>query len=152
MITLEERLTEIVEKEQSNAIIPFLQGLTQEERKSLIPCLSRLEEYYNKFVQLEEMMATFLIDYSRILVKRFPEEGKELKVLMPLLFTPTHAPMFISPAVLIQRIKQYQQADIEPDDIDMQMALSRVALDDSLQVLPFISQELEGEFRNPLIS
>ena len=33
-MTLEERLNEIVEKQQGDAIIPFLQGLTQEERKS----------------------------------------------------------------------------------------------------------------------
>ena len=54
MTALETQLTEIVEKEQGQKIIPFLQKLTQEERESLIPCLSRLEEYYNKFVQLEE--------------------------------------------------------------------------------------------------
>ena len=46
MTALETQLTEIVEKEQGQKIIPFLQKLTQEERKSLIPCLSRLEEYY----------------------------------------------------------------------------------------------------------
>mgnify|MGYP006964272591 CR=1 FL=1 len=33
-MTIEERLNEIVEKGQDDAIIPFLQGLTQEERKS----------------------------------------------------------------------------------------------------------------------
>lgn len=53
-MTIEERLIEIVEKEQGDAIIPFLQGLTQEERKSLAPCLNKLEEYYTKFVQLIE--------------------------------------------------------------------------------------------------
>ena len=51
-MTLEERLNEIVEKQQGDAIIPFLQGLTQEERKSLVPRLNKLEEYYSKFVQL----------------------------------------------------------------------------------------------------
>ena len=49
-MTLEERLNEIVEKQQGDAIIPFLQGLTQEERKSLVPRLNKLEEYYSKFV------------------------------------------------------------------------------------------------------
>ena len=38
MTALETQLTEIVEKEQGQKIIPFLQKLTQEERKSLIPC------------------------------------------------------------------------------------------------------------------
>ena len=54
IMTLEERLNEIVEKQQGDAIIPFLQGLTQEERKSLVPRLNKLEEYYSKFVQLNE--------------------------------------------------------------------------------------------------
>ena len=53
-MTIEERLNEIVEKGQGDAIIPFLQGLTQEERKTLVPCLNKLEEHYNKFVQLNE--------------------------------------------------------------------------------------------------
>ena len=52
IMTLEERLNEIVEKQQGDAIIPFLQGLTQEERKSLVPRLNKLEEYYSKFVNL----------------------------------------------------------------------------------------------------
>ena len=54
IMTIEERLNEIVEKGQGDAIIPFLQGLTQEERKTLVPCLNKLEEHYNKFVQLNE--------------------------------------------------------------------------------------------------
>ena len=57
-MTLEERLNEIVEKQQGDAIIPFLQGLTQEERKSLVPRLNKLEEYYSKFVQLNENFRT----------------------------------------------------------------------------------------------
>ena len=52
-MTIEERFNEIVEKQQGDAIIPFLQGLTQEERRSLVPCLNKQEEHYNKFVQLE---------------------------------------------------------------------------------------------------
>ena len=47
-MTIEERLNEIVEKGQGDAIIPFLQGLTQEERKTLVPCLNKLEEHYRE--------------------------------------------------------------------------------------------------------
>lgn len=54
IMTIEEHLNEIVEKQQGDAIIPFLQGLTQEKRKSLVPSLNKLEEYYSKFVQLNE--------------------------------------------------------------------------------------------------
>lgn len=155
---------------------------------------------------LDNMMATFLIDYAKLLIRRFPEEGKELKTLhekmvqkdevqrgqwrfcdlqaltvrkkankriehpvhrqllchaldilendkprLPLLSMPTHMPMFIDPVVLIQRLKQYQQANVEPNSLDMQMALSRTALDETSRLLPLPAQELEGEYRNLLL-
>ena len=68
------------------------------------------------------------------------------KPRLPLLSTPTHIPMFIDPAILIQRLKQYQQADVEPNSQDMQIALSRTVLDETTaQLLSTITQELEGE-------
>ena len=154
---------------------------------------------------LDQLMATFLLNYAKLLVKRFPEEAKELSDLhqkmvqkdelqkgewayrnlqkltirqktnkkekfpvhkrllcrtldlleskekpLPLLSTPTHIPMFIAPATLIERLKQYQQANTEPDDMDMQTALSRVALDDSSQELPILLQDLKGEYQHLL--
>ena len=123
---------------------------------------------------LDQLMATFLLDYAKLLIKRFPEEAQELSDLhqkmvqkdelqkgkwgyrnlqkltirektnkkikfpvhkqllcrtldlleskekpLPLLSTPTHTPMFIAPATLIERLKQYQQANVEPDDMDI---------------------------------
>ncbi|CDM01144.1 conserved hypothetical protein [Bacteroides xylanisolvens SD CC 2a] len=154
---------------------------------------------------LDQLMATFLLDYAKLLVKRFPKEGKELSDLhqkmvqkdelqkgkwnyrnlqkltirqktnqkekfpvhkqllcrtldlleskekpLPLLSTPTHTPMFIAPATLVERLKQYQQANTEPDDMDMQIALSRVALDNSSQELPIILQDLKEEYQRLL--
>ncbi len=154
---------------------------------------------------LDQLMATFLLDYAKLLVKRFPEEAKELSDLhqkmvqkdelqkgewayrnlqkltirqktnqkekfpvhkqllcrtldlleskekpLPLLSTPTHMPMFIAPATLIKRLKQYQQANAEPEDMDMQTALSRMALDDSSQELPILLQDLKGEYQRLL--
>lgn len=154
---------------------------------------------------VDQLMATFLLDYAKLLVKRFPEEAEELSDLhqrmvqkdelqqgkwnyrnlqeltirqetnpkekfpvhrqllcrtldlleskekpLPLLSTPTHMPMFIAPATLIERLKQYQQANAEPDDMDMQTALSRVAPDDSSQELPVLLQGLKGEYRRLL--
>ena len=64
--------------------------------------------------------------------------------------TPTHTPMFIAPATLVERLKQYQQANTEPDDMDMQIALSRVALDNSSQELPIILQDLKEEYQRLL--
>lgn len=151
---------------------------------------------------LDKMMATFLIDYARLLIKRFPsEEGKALQTLLdklvqkdeaqkedgryrglknvsirqkwnqeedlpvqrhllchvlnllqdksnssPLLSTPTHAPMFIAPSILAERLKQYQQTGAEPDDMDMQIALSRIALDHSDPTERSTTNELEGEY------
>ena len=54
--------------------------------------------------------------------------------------------------ILIQRLKQYQQADVEPNSQDMQIALSRTVLDETTaQLLSTITQELEGEYRNLLL-
>ena len=74
-MTIEERLNEIVEKGQGDAIIPFLQGLTQEERKTLVPCLNKLEEHYNKFVQLNENTASYHQSYRprHLFAKRIPQ-------------------------------------------------------------------------------
>lgn len=153
---------------------------------------------------LDQLMATFLLDYAKLLIKRFPEEAQELSDLhqkmvqkdelqkgkwgyrnlqnspfvkneqkikfpvhkqllcrtldlleskekpLPLLSTPTHTPMFIAPATLIERLKQYQQANVEPDDMDMQTSLSRVALGSSSQELPLLLQSLKGEYRHLL--
>ena len=150
----------------------------------------------------DSMMATFLIDYAKLLIKRFPIEAKELSTLhekmvqkdelqkgqwryrnlqkitirqksnkrmefpihkqllcrtldllesnenrLPMLSTPTHTPAFIDPIVLIKRLGQYQQANAEPDDMDMQIALSRMALNNyPSQDFPTVLQELEGEY------
>ena len=58
--------------------------------------------------------------------------------------------MFIAPATLVERLKQYQQANTEPDDMDMEIALSRVALDNSSQELPIILQDLKEEYQRLL--
>ena len=50
-MTLEERLNEIVEKQQGDAIIPFLQRLTQEERKSLVPCLNTVSYTHLQLIE-----------------------------------------------------------------------------------------------------
>ena len=153
---------------------------------------------------LDSMMATFLIDYAKLLIKRFPVEAKELSTLhekmvqkdelqkgqwryrnlqkitirqksnkrtefpihkqllcrtldllesnenrLPMLSTPTHTPAFIDPIVLIKRLGQYQQANAEPDDMDMQIALSRMALNDyPSQDFPTVLQELKGEYQS----
>ena len=152
---------------------------------------------------VDYLMATFLTDYTRLLLNRFPDGENELKSLygrmvkkdeeqkgkwkfcnlrsltvrskaencavhrqllcralellennkqeLPLLSTPTHTPAYIDPAVLIQRFKQYRQAKAEPDNIDIQVALLRVALDGASSVLPLLLQEPESEYKRLLL-
>ena len=203
-----------------NEIYPFdlllgalVQWDRQQEAKQISQWTPILQRAYKLLMSggssrngiLDQLMATFLLDYAKLLVKRFPEEAKELSDLhqkmvqkdelqkgewayrnlqkltirqktnkkekfpvhkrllcrtldlleskekpLPLLSTPTHIPMFIAPATLIERLKQYQQANTEPDDMDMQTALSRVALDDSSQELPILLQDLKGEYQHLL--
>lgn len=87
----------------------------------------------------------------RLLLCRALDLLENNKERLPLLSTPTHTPMFIDPLVLIQKLKQYQQANVEPDDIDMQIALSRLALDHTSQIIQSSLQELEGEYQRLLL-
>lgn len=87
----------------------------------------------------------------RLLLCRVLDLLENNKDRVALLSAPTHTPMFIDPLALIQRLKQYQQANVEPDDIDIQIALSRLALEHSSQDIPNILQELEGEYQNLLL-
>jgi hypothetical protein len=46
---------------------------------------------------------------------------------LPLLSTPTHAPHWLAPTALVQRLLAYQAAGQEPDTADLSMALARCA-------------------------
>lgn len=69
--------------------------------------------------------------------------------LIPLLSTPTHYPCFINANTLIDRVKKYQDEDVEIDSIDLQIALARV----NKRIAPVDLKRLsliKGEFRNLL--
>jgi hypothetical protein len=65
---------------------------------------------------------------------------------LPLLSTPTHAPAWISPFTLIDRLYQYQLSNDMPDDPDMQIAVSRIALEQTDAALAYAAEKLEGEY------
>ncbi|MDO7886271.1 DUF6493 family protein [Hymenobacter cheonanensis] len=46
---------------------------------------------------------------------------------LPLLSTPTHAPYWVAPSVLVQKLLAYQTAQREPDTADLAIALARTA-------------------------
>lgn len=81
------------------------------------------------------------IDLFRLAMKRIDDGGK-----LPILSTPTHRPAFIDPLVLISRIAEYQEAKVLPDQMDCQIALSRVALDRTAEAIIQTKKKLTGEW------
>jgi hypothetical protein len=69
---------------------------------------------------------------------------------LPLLSTPTHAPAYVSPAVLIERLKRYEETTSALDAFDFQIAVSRCDLSKGEEYLPLLEQLLGGEARNIL--
>lgn len=65
---------------------------------------------------------------------------------LPLLSSPTHAPHWIDPNILVQRMIAYQRANIQANPIDLQLALSRVILTDSGTAGELAEAALHGEW------
>lgn len=78
-------------------------------------------------------------------------EQLERGVALPLLSTPTHIPAWIAPSMLIQRLQKYADVGIAPNDMDMQIALSRVVLQASPDDLKIVEDGLQGEYRALLL-
>ena len=70
---------------------------------------------------------------------------------LPLLSTPTHRPAWIDPVVLVSRLSEYQKKGCRPDNLDFQIAVSRVALDDTDEAVRLVEQEMTGEYRELLL-
>ncbi|HEY1163614.1 MAG TPA: DUF6493 family protein [Chitinophaga sp.] len=65
---------------------------------------------------------------------------------LPLLSTPTHAPAWISPFVLTDRLYEYQRSNKIPDELDMQIAISRIALEQTDAALTYAAEKLKDEY------
>lgn len=70
---------------------------------------------------------------------------------LPLLSTPTHAPGWINPGILIDRLRMYQQSGEKADDMDLQVAISRCFFHGNTNTLQKASEQLVGEFRELMI-
>ncbi|MDM1556283.1 MULTISPECIES: DUF6493 family protein [Chryseobacterium] len=70
---------------------------------------------------------------------------------VPLLFAITHAPCWISPVTLVERLEIYQNKNIEPHHLDMQLALQRCALDNTTEALQLVEKKLKGEYKDLLL-
>ncbi len=69
---------------------------------------------------------------------------------LPLLSTPTHAPGWLAPAALVERLAAYQARGIAPGELDLQVALCRCAPEGAGEGLGAARQQLTGEFRRLL--
>jgi len=64
---------------------------------------------------------------------------------LPLLSTPTHAPYWIDPKVLVERLSAYQKSDTLPNQADWQLAISRVAFENLEAAVQTAKELLSGE-------
>ncbi len=62
------------------------------------------------------------------------------------LSTPTHAPAWIAPEILTDRLQQYQAQGVTPDEWDMQVALSRMKPGAAATALAYAAERLNGEY------
>lgn len=70
---------------------------------------------------------------------------------LPLLCAPTHAPAWIDPVVLVERLRLHQQQNLLPDSTDLQMALSRCWLHGTEEAVQATKQKLRGELCELLV-
>ncbi|PKF73594.1 DUF6493 family protein [Chryseobacterium sp. PMSZPI] len=70
---------------------------------------------------------------------------------IPLLSTMTHSPCWIAPFKLIERLEIYQNKKIEPNSLDVQLALQRCALENTSEVLKQVERRLKGEYKELLL-
>ncbi|GEN73663.1 DUF6493 family protein [Chryseobacterium lathyri] len=69
----------------------------------------------------------------------------------PLLSTVTHEPCWISPEALVERFEIYQNKNIKPHDLDVQLALQRCSLEKTSDALQQAEEKLKGEYKELLL-
>ncbi len=65
---------------------------------------------------------------------------------LPLLATPTHAPMWIDPEIFIKKLAIYQAKKEIPNAIDLQLAISRIAFENSKKTLQLAKEKLQEKY------
>ncbi|SFN83375.1 hypothetical protein SAMN05421594_4373 [Chryseobacterium oleae] len=69
----------------------------------------------------------------------------------PLLSTVTHEPCWVSPDALVERLEIYQNENIKPYDLDVQLALQRCSLERTSDRLKLVEEKLKGEYKDLLL-
>ncbi|WP_153398230.1 DUF6493 family protein [Chryseobacterium vaccae] len=106
--------------------------------------------YQKKLVPLEDLFVGGLAmkPFREIAVHAFRkiQSGDQT----PLLSTTTHAPCWISPVTLVERFEIYQKKGINPDSMDVQLALQRCSLERTTEALQ-LAGRLQGEYKDLLL-
>ncbi|NDV66659.1 DUF6493 family protein [Bacteroides sp. 224] len=68
-----------------------------------------------------------------------------------LLSTPTHYPCWIHPVALVDRVRDHLQNGVEPDNVDLQLAIQRCAMGDTSEALLRASELPESEYKYLLL-
>lgn len=69
----------------------------------------------------------------------------------PLLSTPTHLPCWISGVMLVERLSLYQKENKSPDDVDLQLAITRISFEDSEKTIRLAKELLKDELLNLML-
>ncbi|PMD90211.1 hypothetical protein BWI97_24195 [Siphonobacter sp. BAB-5405] len=77
--------------------------------------------------------------------QRFKQIPSLRAATLPFLSTPTHAPCWISPSVLIERLACYQRAKMACQPFDFLLALARTRLEDTQEALTRLEKLEESE-------
>lgn len=149
---------------QCNLIINYGLGLLEKYPDQL----KNLEKIYQKTVE-EEAAREAYSNYQKKLgpMEKVGAESPAMKAFkelaiyicqkieagdsLPLLFTVTHSPCWVSPVSLVERLEVYQNKNIEPHHLDVQLALQRCALDDLSEALELAEKKLKGEYKDLLL-
>ena len=189
-------------------LLVFQKEIKGENIGRLLPLFRRayqlvFNELPSNHGMLDNMLATFLLDYSDLLIGRFPADSKDLQKLaksyleqgfyindqsipfdlnythlnrwynpfdpsqvyaplkllleqvlinlqqqkiQTLLSTPTHHPSWLNPLTFVERLIFYQENNLLPPSIDLQIAISRIAFEQQTQALKLANEKLKGHF------
>ncbi|MEM1122109.1 MAG: DUF6493 family protein, partial [Bacteroidota bacterium] len=112
---------------------------------------------------LQEVSTTFELQYAHLSQWYNPYDPSEVytpfKLLLsavlgdfhqqkrlPLLSTPTHSPIWLDPTTLVKRLAIYQNQQKTPNAIDLQLAISRLAFEQTEKAMLVAKEKLHGKY------
>lgn len=154
-----------------NAWVQYAPTFPADYRKQLEPYVKQLSGIYRESACFDHFSSVFLNMYYRPKTvyqnkdrntnysKWMSLMGNQMQQLqqhlidginLPLLSLPSHKPFWIAPAVLTQRLLDYQQAGVKIDFVDLAIALSRTVREELDKAIPLVSQVNDPQMREVL--